>query len=225
MGFLGTIVVAGCGGTTVPPGGDVLFRDDFTTSTLQQGWTEEGAGSENFDLAARSGFLRITPLPPPAGGELAAFAVVSREVTGDFVLLTRIVFDPAADRQLAGLVAAGEDDRTVSFGLLIAARDTGDFQGLSAVAEQPGGATPAVAFRALDANDLLLQMERTGDIFRVSYSTDGTNFFVVGNLSTVLSDTVRVGVGNIVRENCEANCSEGSAADFDYFEIRRPASS
>jgi xylan 1,4-beta-xylosidase len=214
-------VLAGCGGgPTSAPDGAVLFRDDFGGSAIAAGWTQEGGDPSRFSLTSRPGFLRMTPIPPPTAGETPQWAVLVREATGDFVLATRLEFDPAADRQLAGLVAAGEDDRTVSFGLLAADLADGTFRGLSAVAEQPAGEDPTVAFRALDSSELYLQMERTGDVFRVSYSTDGTNYFVVGSLTASLSATVRVGIGNIVRENCAARCDAGSAADFDFFEIR-----
>ena len=216
-------LLAGCNSEpTSAPSGAVQFRDDFDGSVVEAGWTQEGGDASRFSLEARPGFLQVTPIPPPAEGETPQWAILDREATGDFVLVTRVEFDPAADRQLAGLVAAGEDNRTVSFGLLAADLATGTFRGLSAVAEQPVGEDPTVAFRALDNSALYLQMERTGDVFQVSYSTDGTNYFVVGSLTTSLSETVRVGIGNIVRDNCAARCDSGSAADFDFFEIRDP---
>lgn len=220
------VATAALGGCTpvpvVPPDGNVEFRDEFGSSQLSAGWTFDGRDAAMVSLATRPGFVRIGVQAPDTSTEEVEFTALLRSTSGDFIIETRMEFEPEADRQLAGLLVRGDDGRTVSFGIISASFPQGIFRGLSAVSERAGGQDPLTSFRALDGNSVYLRLERSGGQVSFLYGTDGVTFFNMANHDVGLSDAVDVGIGNLVRDNCEASCDAGSLADFDFFEISRP---
>lgn len=220
-----TFVAAGCTPTAVvPPDGDVLFRDDFDGARLTAGWVLEGGNDEQVSLEARTGFVRLEAQAPDLTSEDPDFVALVRSLDGDFVIETRMEFDPAADRQLAGLLIVGDDGRTATFGAISASFAQGIFRGLSAVGERAGGRDPLTAFEALEGETVYLRAERRGSAITYLYGTDGVTFLILATQEVNLSGAVQAGLGNVVRDNCESNCDAGSAADFDYIEISLPVS-
>jgi beta-xylosidase len=198
-----------------PPDANVLFRDEFSGATLKAGWTFTGEDPTRESLTERPGFMRITAQDAASTKP----SLLLREISGDFVLTTRMVFDPAPDRLLAGLLVQGEDGRMVSLGLLHASRSGGAFRGVLALADPGGGAPVDHASAAYASTEVYLRLERRTDSFDASYSQDGVTYTPVGTVTTSLSDTVQVGIGVAASENCNSQCDVASPADFDFFEI------
>jgi beta-xylosidase len=217
------LCVPGCrtraGGDFIPPDFDVLFRDEFDDETLDAGWTFAGEDPTRQSLTGRSGFMRIYAQELADDPAQTRHSLLLRERNGDFVLLTRMEFDPAADRLLAGLVVQGEDGRMVSLGLLHASRSGGTFRGVLALADPGGGMEVDRVAAASELTDVYLRLERRADDFEVSYSADGVTYTRVGTVTASLSDTVQVGIGVAASENCNSQCDVASPADFGFFEI------
>ncbi len=215
------LLVVGCVEPIQPrPIGEVLFRDDFNSLELDSGWTFEGDDSSLVELVADSGLIRLAPEMLLSSGEEGAISFLSRKLAGNFIVSTHVTFAPGTDRQVAGLIVTGDDDRKVSIGLIEAALITGTFRGIAAAAELPGGSIPLAKFERVNVSDVFLQLERSEERFTVSYSRDGENFLRIANFETTLSDSVRVGMANLIRETCMQQCDQPTIADFDFFEIR-----
>ncbi|MFQ5491949.1 MAG: hypothetical protein ACE5GE_14625 [Phycisphaerae bacterium] len=220
---IGVMLVGACtggSGSFAVPNGRILFEDDFEGEALDSSWAFTGADEGLFSLTDQPGFLRLSAKELTGGS--SAPSQVLREVSGDFLVQTKLEFDPGADRQLAGLVIEGRDGRTVTFGIISARFPRDTFRGLSGVAEQAGGADPETGFEAFKPDEVYLLIQRKGDVFSLAYSTDGREFTPLADLNADLSEDVQVGLGNAVRENCETRCNDPSPAFFDFVEILRP---
>ena len=205
--------------TFVPSDSDTIFRDEYDGDELARGWTFAGGDQGAVSLTERPGFLRLYPEGFSPDVTEPRASVVLREFTGDFVLTTRIEFEPMADRQLSGLVVEGDGGGAVSCGLISAEFSSGTFVGLSLVADRGPDADPGTVFEAFEESSVYVRLERTSDSFRAAYSRDGQTYRVAGTVSNELASTVRVGVGTVIRENCVRSCEDPGPADFDWFEI------
>ena len=217
-----SLFVAGDGG---------IFRDDFVGRVLDDGWSflgsepVAGGDSRTQSLAERPGFLRIYPQALDADAESGAPAEGGtpsgwlRLARGDFVLTTRMQFVSVADRQLAGLVVEGEDGRAVTLGLISVVFPRETFRGFTLLADRGPDEDPDTEFAVFEGTDVFLRLERAGDTFEGAFSEDGVTFVTVGTVSTDLSNSVRVGLGTILRDNCVRDCDRFVPADFDFFQI------
>lgn len=218
--------VVGCPQQVVvpPPGGDSLFRDDFG-GTLQAGWSIDASSDADVDFSSRSGFARVLPPESPDPSVQTPMTLLLRETNGDFVLATRMEFQTNTDLQLSGLVIQGDDGRTVVLGLFSATAARGNLRGLFLRADRGAGVDPGRAIAPSDLDDIYLRLERTGDRYKGSYSSDGATFTVVGELTNDLSDHVHIGIGTAADTRCTANCDQRTPADFDFFEVLAPDAS
>ncbi|MCH7595764.1 MAG: hypothetical protein IID35_04315 [Planctomycetes bacterium] len=211
-----SLFVAGDGG---------IFRDDFVGRVLDDGWSflgsepVAGGDSRTQSLAERPGFLRIYPQALDADAEGGTPSGWLRLARGDFVLTTRMQFVSVADRQLAGLVVEGEDGRAVTLGLISVVFPRETFRGFTLLADRGPDEDPDTEFAVFEGTDVFLRLERAGDTFEGAFSEDGVTFVTVGTVSTDLSNSVRVGLGTILRDNCVQDCDRFVPADFDFFQI------
>jgi hypothetical protein len=220
------VTVVGCPQQAVipPPGGDSLFRDDFS-GTIQAGWSIDASSDADVDLSSRSGFARVLPPESPDPSAQTPMTLLLREMNGDFVLVTRVEFQTITDLQLSGLIIKGDDDRTVVLGLFSATGARGSLRGLFLRADRGPGVDPGRAIAPSDLDNVYLRIERAGDRYKGSYSGDGVAFTVVGELTNDLSDHVSIGIGTAIDSRCTANCDQRIPADFDFFEILAPDAS
>ncbi|UCC31561.1 MAG: hypothetical protein JSU86_04635 [Phycisphaerales bacterium] len=207
------------GDLLVVPDSETVFHDDFDRLDLDSGWTFEGAATANYSLTERPGFMRIYAQDGQADPVGDSEGLLLRYLDGDFSLVTRMEFETLVDLQLAGLVIGGDDGRTVAFGLLTASGPRGAFRGLLLRGDRGPDMDPGRAAAVYESNDVLLRLERIGDSYTASYSSDGFTYTLVGTVVNDLSDSVRVGIGAAKSELCSSSCDETVPADFDFFEI------
>lgn len=205
---------------------DVVFRDDFSGS-LADGWSFVREDAAFHSISARNGFFRINTQPGSIGSTTdTAMNLLVREFTGDFIITTRIEFNPSIERALAGLVIRDSaTGKSVVFGLTRASGDRGEFRGIAAVAEGNPGEEADRVGAVYDKNSVYLRLQRSGSTIFVSYSETGDGFFNAGDgaVSADLPDVVQVGIGAAIGEECTSNCDTALPADFDFFEIGVPA--
>ncbi len=215
--------VAGCPGPTpfVPDDSELVFRDDFYAATLESGWTFAGPDTLKWSLSQRSGYLRVYPEPLADDPDDTQDSLMLRPMTGDFILVTRMEYQTLEDRQLSGLVVRGDDGRLVSLVLTTLSTPLGTFRGVWMVADRGPDVDEGRVSDSFDGDTVYLRLERAGDSYRGSYSTDGVTFTTVGTLSNDLSDAVDVGLGTAKGRQCPGgDCDQSVPADFDFFEIR-----
>lgn len=216
---LGSLFIVGCPQTTTGGGTTVIFRDDFDGS-LKADWTVTRQDPNTFSLTARPGFVRLTT---EAGSLTNATLnnIITTPAAGDFILDSYVEFTPAQDRQLAGIRVVGTDGSGVVYGLTKGTNG----RGLVAVAGQAGSTTTSTTAAAFTGSNVFLRLERTGDVFTASYSTDGTTFTNLslnsGQVSISLSTDVLVGFFVTNGDNCTDNCDTQTPADFDFFQISK----
>jgi regulation of enolase protein 1 (concanavalin A-like superfamily) len=206
---------------------EVVFRDDFTDA-LAAGWSVVRPTPENVSLTDRPGFLRIETQRGTIGENSNVRNIHLRNVSGDFILETRVEFNPATGQQYAGLIVYVDDQNAVSIGLTYAAGALGVFRGIAlltvADGQTPSG-TPPVAFYNADntpnPNTVYLRLLRRGDRFVGGYSADGQLFNDIGTITNALPEDVLVGLGaaNGDSADCGAGCDTTIPADFDFFQI------
>lgn len=222
---LGLIAASALGLAGCPDGGgttnDSVFKDEFSSSTLNSGWTVENSNPANLSLTANSGFLRIITEQGSFDETDSVKNVLLHEVSGDFTATARVFFTPEADRQLAGVVIRG-DEFDMLFALTQAITDSGTYQFVLALAEQPEGLEPSRQARLYAFDDVYLRVVRQGGNLTVSTSRTGDVFSDIGTVSMTLPDSVRVGIFAGTGTDCTSNCAAATPADFDEFEITAP---
>lgn len=220
---IGVGLLAGCSPPTdpgfQPPDADARFRDDFDDATLDEGWGVSADEGERIVLTDRDGFLSVTVGASQSDASETRVALLLRDAVGDFVMLTRMEFDPQADRHIAGLVIEGDDQRRVSFGLFSADGPRGSFRGIVPVVDEPRTLDLDQTVLAYEESQVVLRIQRVRDVFELSYSRDGLTFTRVGSVTTNLSDAVRVGIGAATSTDCIRDCTLIRAAEFDCFEM------
>lgn len=218
-----SMLLLGCPNVTfVPPAGDVIFHDEFSAATLDPGWTFIGADASKTSLAERPGFLRVDPQTAPITCDNQEQSYVLRDLDGDFIVQTRMSFEAAFNLSAAGIAVQDDQGRTVSLSLFSISGVAGTFRGVILAALECPAPTPRHVQAKYAAIDVYLRLQRTGNSFTGSFSSDGTTFTVVGTLTVEMSNNVQVGIGIANGVACEPNCDQLQPADFDFFELSRP---
>jgi len=195
-----------------------LFRDDFN-GVLDPGWSWWKSDAPGWSLSHMDGWLRLNlstgsffSASPPEN------LLVRTAPPGDFDMTTFLRFSPHNNFELAGLVVVFDDHSALQFGRGFCSTEAaapsciGD--GLYFDDIQNG--TPVggnFATQALLGLDYMLQVQRQGNTYLASLSTDGTSWTAVGSHSI---DTAPVLVGLIAAQATVAN----PYADFDYFQMQ-----
>lgn len=181
----------------------------FSSSALDAAWSWVRQDPTHWSLTARPGYLRISTGP----GELVGNAGVPsnlllRAASGDWEIVTRVLFDPQENVQQAALVAYQDDDHFVAVQRM---HYYGDLVGL--FAESEAGPFSAVVETELDA--ILLKLAKTGTVYTGSFSADGVVWFPIGAASDVALSNIGVGLG--AWNGPAAEGASSIAADFDWF--------
>ncbi len=203
-----------------------IFRDDFNGS-LQSGWQIVREESSFYSLSARNGFLRILTQRGGLGQNSNAKNIFLREITGDFIIESKLEFNPNDAKHTAGIIAYVDDFNAVVLGLSYAEGERGTFRGvasISAIQDQEGQRAGAFYDESITTNPNLvyLRMLRSGDQFVVAFSDNGTDYTELATFTNPLPSALRVGVlaGNGDAEGCGEACDIPIPGDFDYFVIK-----
>ncbi len=214
-------------GTSNVTAAEVVFRDDFDAGLLEPGWEFIREDASAYSLTANPGFFRILTQRGAVSEGSAIHNLLVRPRSGDFILQTRLEFNPQLAREFAGLLVYVDDENAIALGLAYASGERGVFRGIGMVSLASGstGAQRPAAFYDEDTSDnpnvVFLRLLRSGDQFVAGYSADGITFTDVGSVTNALPDRVLVGIGgtNGDFEECGADCDVSIPADFDYFQI------
>jgi hypothetical protein len=225
--WLVTTIVAVLGQPVLAQTPTPAFRDDFSSMQVGAGWQILNESAANHDLAARSGFLRILTQRGALEEDKRINNLFVRQFSGDFVLQTRLEFDPRAGQQFAGLLLYESQTNAAALGLTFVSGDRGQFRGLALVsaALAGSGVQPPVQryddSTAANPNVVHLRLLRSGEQLVAGYSEDGGTFTDFGSVLNAFPNTVLVGIGatNGDFDECGIVCDTPIAADFDYFQI------
>jgi regulation of enolase protein 1 (concanavalin A-like superfamily) len=205
----------------------VVFRDDFNSPELESGWTIIREDPNAYSLTDRPGFLRIRTQEGAVGENSTVKNLFLRPVTGDFIIETRLEFDPREPRQFAGLLIHASDAQGVALGLAFAAGERGTFRGVAMISTTGADQPPEQSGAFYDENNqaapniVYLRMLRSGNQVATAFSPDGITYTELGSMINPLPVTVNVGMaaGNGDAEACGQFCDIPKPADFNFFQI------
>lgn len=205
-----------------------VFRDDFSATTLETGWSFVREQTADWSLVSRPGFFQVTTRRGTFGAESAVNTLLVRPWEGDARIEARLEFDPRDAQQFAGLIFYQDDGHAVALGLTYAAGERGVFRGVALLAvgdDIDPAAQPPVAFydesNAANPAVIHLRLLRVGDQFVGAYSPDGEIYSDIGTVTNVLEDDLLVGLGGANGDyaECGSACDATRIAAFDYFSV------
>jgi len=206
---------------------DVVFRDEFSATQLEAGWSFVREDPAAHSLTDRPDFFRIQTQRGAVSAGVPVANLLLRPISGDFIIETRVEFDPQRAQEFAGLAVYEDDANSVALGLVYAAGSRGVFRGIAMLGVSGGVGSsqrPGAFYDAdstADPNVVYLRLLRSGDQFVAGYSADGISYADIGSLTNPMADAVRVGLaaanGDYV--DCGADCDLSIPADFDFFQI------
>jgi beta-xylosidase len=186
------------------------WTDDFNSATLDSRWFWVNEDPSHWSLTERPGFMRITAQD---GGQNL---LLQGAPTGDYVLETRLLFEPTQNIQRAGLLLTQDGDNHLW--LMRAFNGWGPGNGIyfdHIESGQPVGSNFAMTTSVTDV--AYLRVVRLGDAYTGYVSEDGEHWTLVG--------THVAGAGFVPAVvGLAANYTPLGAgeipADFDYFALR-----
>jgi regulation of enolase protein 1 (concanavalin A-like superfamily) len=190
------------------------LSDDFTTPTLNSNWvfTDPSEGS-TVDLIANSGYLRIITTAPPARDLYNPVNTNAPRLTtstsGDFVAETKIIATTDQEWESAGILVWKDSN---NFLRLDRACGASNSQRIVFIMCKAGGWDPIDVVLPSNINPTFLKLSRSGNVFTGYYSTDGSQWTLVGEKTLPSSDPINVGM-DIVNVYHDGTFF----ADFDYF--------
>jgi len=207
---------------------NVAFRDDFNNPQLTDGWTIIRPDPSTYSLTANPGFFRVQTVRGILGSAGTARNLLVRPTSGDFIIETRLVFDPRDGQPFGGLLAYQNDGNAVSIGLVFASGARGKFRGVVMLnvgeSVDSSAKRPAARYDETNTSDpkvVYLRLLRQGDQFVGAYSADGVSYRDLGTVTNPLTDNLLVGVGaaNGDTPTCGPACDASIPADFDFFQL------
>lgn len=208
-------------------GAGVVFRDDFSDSSLQAGWTIVRPDTATYSLTATPGYFRVLTTRGLLGEEGTARNLLVRPASGDFILDSRLEFDPRDGQPFAGLLIYQDDAHAVALGLVYASGERGQFRGvvlLNVGDDIDLTNRPASKYDETNSPNpgvIYLRLLRHGDRYIGAYSADGISYREMGTVTNELNESLNVGVGAANGDSvaCGPACDVPIAALFDYFQI------
>jgi Tol biopolymer transport system component/regulation of enolase protein 1 (concanavalin A-like superfamily) len=190
-----------------------IWRDDFN-GPLQEGWEWVNENPDKWEFY--EGFLRISAATEGTGTENLLLRAVSE---GDFVIETRLIFEPDTNFQIAGLVIYQDEDHFLQFGRAFCDLE-GPCIGNGIYFDQADKDNPVYANFATpvdNSSEAYLRLERQGNMVKGFFSYEGSTWFEIG--THWIPDNFQVlGVGLTASQ--DLNTPDWDIpADFDYFEL------
>jgi len=163
-----------------------------TTPTLPSEWTSADVGSA--PSSGTASFTNGSFIGASAGAGFAstddAFRFIYRRVRGDTKLSARVVLSDGRSGRLAGIVLRATLDAGAPETALVV-----DETGLIFAWRSAVGQTAAKVRLATTAVPVFLELNRTGSMLSVAYSTDGAAWKVVANVAVALGSELYAGMG------------------------------
>lgn len=190
------------------------FGDDFDGSSLAREWWWRNENAANWSLGARPGYLRVLTGSGPVWRENL---LLRGAPNGDFGITTKVLFEPVANYQFAGLVLYEDDENFLLLGRAFCGVGSPACVGNGIYFDnvedgQPVGSNYARPTANLD--EAYLRVIRLGTTYLGYYSTDGEDWTLIGAHTLATANLSGIGLGT-----GQDQSSSYIPADFDFFEI------
>jgi len=191
-----------------------VWVDPFDAPGLDPAWVWINENPDTWSLTEAGGNLRIKTSSFATGGENLLLRGVG---PGQFVIETRVLFEPTSDFQFAGLVIFQDDgdflqlghafcdapEACVGNGIYFDKVQNGEFAGSNFATETDL------------TGEVFLRLERKGAKVSASFSEDGTDWHLIG-VHKVPGSFKITGIGLTASQGYSG---EQTPADFDYFRL------
>jgi beta-xylosidase len=191
-----------------------FFHDDFG-GTLAAPWAWVREDPRNWSLAEIPGSLLINVVPGYVAAHSNSNLLLRPAPTGNFVLETRVAFNPIDNFQFAGLIIYQSDSNFIQAGHEFCKTVGCVGEGLYMDLYRKGVIVPSnYGPTSRHANPIWLRLSKRNDIYSFDASTDGKVWFTIDSQINDL-DPVQIGLvtGQLIR-------GKSLPAAFDYFEVR-----
>jgi beta-xylosidase len=192
----------------------VNWTDSFSSDTLDGRWSWIREDVTSWSLTAQPGFLRLITQETFSTVDNL---LVQNAPSGDYEILTRVLFEPTEDFQIAGLLMYQDDNNWLVLGRAfcnpIQAICVGngiyfDYLEDGVFSNNNFSMTTTVL------DEAYLKVVRHENVYTGYVSTDGTNWTFVGEQTITISPT-KIGIK-------ASNQTQGATeipADFDFFTL------
>ena len=184
----------------------LLFKDDFNGS-IDSGWQLQNINKKMWSLTNNPGWLEIIARSP-----VSTKNYLLRQIPeGNFELETKMIFEPVANFQIAGLIIYYNSANYILFGRAYVVDGDGFYMDNVKSGKLTGGnfATPAPG-----TDTVFLRLRREGDTYTSYYSEDGSHWTKIGvHTSTIKPKFVGLAAGQSTKGSIPSQ--------FDYFVINK----
>lgn len=183
----------------------LIFKDDFN-GAIGPGWTVQNINKKT-SLTNNPGWLELIARSP-----LGSKNYFLRPIPeGDFELETKMIFEPVANFQIAGLMISYSTTNYVLFGRASVMGSDGFYMDLMKSGKLTGD---NFATSAPGTDTVYLRLRRVGNTYTSYYSEDGSHWTQVGvHTSEMKPKNVGLAAGQ--------STSGLQPAQFDYFVINK----
>ncbi|MEM8852780.1 MAG: Ig-like domain-containing protein, partial [Pseudomonadota bacterium] len=195
--------------------GDLLFSDDFSGATLEEGWEFFGiGGSAGLNGADQEAWLEIVSPQGVAVDALDALTtprVLQEVANSDFEVSIKFLNDPTQDYQEHGLLVVQDDTSWIRFDV---AMTTSGLRLIVGVVEDNDGSISL--FKGISPGEVThLRITREGTTFNFETSSDGDSWTLA---HTVTSSIVPTSVGPFAGSTTFEGSVPGFVSMIDWFE-------
>jgi beta-xylosidase len=186
----------------------LLFKDDFNGS-IDSGWKIQNVNKKMY-LTNKSGWLEIIARSP-----LGTKNYFLRQIPeGNFELETKMIFEPVANYQIAGLIIYYNTANYILFGRAYCKTCLPDGDGFYMDNVKRKYIEGSFVTPAPGTDTVFLSLRREGDTYTSYSSEDGSNWTQIGvHTSTMKPRFVGLAAGQ--------STSGSRPAQFDYFVINK----
>ena len=185
------------------PNGNFTFRDDFRSSNLDYRWIGVRGPREEFTKADKKG-ITLTPFPVNLKAVAPTSTLFHRQQHRYFTATTTLQYQPASEKDLAGMVCYQSERFYYLFGITRKGK-----QDYLVLQRTERGASTILASTPIETGKpLLLQITANGDDYRFNYSMNGESYHNLGGTVSgdILSTDVAGGfTGNLIGLHATTN--------------------
>jgi beta-xylosidase len=194
------------------PNPRLLFRDDFD-QVLGPGWFWVREDPASWSLQTVPGFLHII-LNPDECESTPKNILLQRAPGSNYLLDAQVIFEPAKNFQLAGLIAYQDDDNYLKLGRAFCEGGPGCIgNGVYFDSRSAGEFSPQnFATPTKNPAQIYLRMRKEGTSFSAHFSEDGASWSEIGQHNGPIN---LQGVGLVAGQSC----GDSPTADFNYFSM------
>lgn len=185
------------------PNGNFTFHDDFRSATLDYRWIGVRGSREEFTKADNKG-ITLTPFPVNLKAVAPTSTLFHRQQHRYFTATTTLQYQPASEKDLAGMVCYQSERFYYLFGITRKGK-----QDYLVLQRTERGASTILASTPIETGKpLLLQITANGDDYRFNYSMNGESYHNLGGTVSgdILSTDVAGGfTGNLIGLHATTN--------------------